>query len=295
MRFKVIVMPQEEFDAWVAAWNAPAAFDANPGTQGISEAPASLGACVACHNVNNAADARGNPIINAQTGIEAAYTTGPNLALFGCRESFAGGLMTTNEENLRAWLQNPDAVKDANLMGTVIKEGTLNDQQITELTAYLLALRMPDGSCPTDLANTDATGGVPAAPGGVPEGVATPAATPAPPATPAATPAATPDAAPEGGQDEAPATTVELSAPGIAWSTNELTVPQGGTIELFNDGSGGEHNFVIEGYNDDAPVDMPIGETVPWTVPADLAPGTYTYYCAIPGHRALMEGTITIT
>ena len=27
----------------------------------------------------------------------------------------------------------------------------------------------------------------------------------------------------------------------------------------------------------------------------DLQPGTYTYYCAIPGHRALMEGTITIT
>jgi azurin len=52
---------------------------------------------------------------------------------------------------------------------------------------------------------------------------------------------------------------------------------------------------VVEGYNDDAPVDMPIGETVPWTVPADLAPGTYTFYCAIPGHRALMEGTITIT
>jgi plastocyanin len=128
----------------------------------------------------------------------------------------------------------------------------------------------------------------------VPEGVATPAATPAPPATPAATPGA-PEATPEGDQGDAPATTVELSAPGISWSTYEITIPQGGVIELFNDGSGGEHNFVVEGYNDDAPVDMPIGEPVAWQVPADLAPGTYTFYCAVPGHRALMEGTLTVT
>jgi cytochrome c oxidase subunit 2 len=291
MRFKVIVMPQEEFDAWVAAWNAPAAYDANPATQGISEAPAALGACVACHSVSNAADARGNSLNNPATaGFEAAYTAGPNLTLIGCRESFAGGLMTTNEENLRAWLRDPSSVKEANLMGTVIKQGTLNDQQITELVAYLLALRLPDGSCPSDLANTDASGGVPAAPGGVPEGVATPAATPAPPATPAATPGATP----EGGQGS-PTAPVELSAPGIAWSTNELTVPQGGVIRLINDGSGGPHNFVIEGYNDDAPVDMPPGSQTDWTVPSDLAPGTYTFYCAVPGHRqAGMEGTITI-
>ncbi len=301
MRFKVIVMPQQEFDTWVAAWNAPAAVDTNPGTEGISEAPvgpgtidiseapAAIGACVACHNVNNATDSRGNPLANSPIGFTAPYTTGPNLTLFGCRESFAGGLMTTNEENLRAWLHDPDAVKESNLMGTVIKEGTLNDQQITELVAYLLALRLPDGSCPSDLANTDATGGVPAAPGGVPEGVTTPAATPAPPATPAATPGATP----EGGAGS-PTAPVELSAPGIAWSTNELTVPQGGVIRLINDGSGGPHNFAIEGYNDDAPVDMPPGSQTDWTVPADLAPGTYIFYCAIPGHRALMEGTITI-
>ena len=97
----------------------------------------------------------------------------------------------------------------------------------------------------------------------------------------------------EGGGEAAQ--TVELSAPGIAWSTNEITIPQGGVIKLINDGSGGPHNFVIEGYNDDAPVDMPAGSETDWTVPSDLAPGTYTFYCAIPGHRALMEGTITIT
>ncbi len=98
----------------------------------------------------------------------------------------------------------------------------------------------------------------------------------------------------DGGDAGGGGAVVELSAPGIAWSTNELTVPVGGTIRLINDGSGGEHNFVVENYNDDSPVDMPPGETVDWPIPGDLAAGTYTYYCAIPGHRALMEGTLTI-
>ena len=383
MRFKVIVMPQAEFDTWVAALNAPAAVDTNPGTVGISEAPAALGACVACHSVSNAADARGNPLNNpALSGFGAAYTTGPNLALFGCRESFAGGLMTTNEENLRAWLHNPDGVKEANLMGTVVKEGTLNDQQITELVAYLLALRLPDGSCPTDLSNTDATGGVAGRAGrragrrrhpgrdpraschpgrnagrnsggwsgfsyragsalgprhrlehlrdhdpagwgdralqrrerrgaqlrhrglqrrracghahrrdrlldrpdrsGSPANYTFYCAIPGHRALmegtitilPADAAAAPPADGPPPAEGEAPPAgeVVELSAPGIAWSTNEITIAQGGTINLFNDGSGGAHNFVVEGYNDDAPVDMPIGETVAWQVPADLAP-----------------------
>ncbi|MDQ3514936.1 MAG: c-type cytochrome [Chloroflexota bacterium] len=87
---------------------------------------------------------------------------------------------------------------------------------------------------------------------------------------------------------------VELSAPGIAWSDNDLVVVQGGTVRLINDGSGGAHNFIVEGYNDDAPVDMPVGSEVDWVVPADLAPGTYVFYCGIPGHRATMEGQITI-
>ncbi len=96
------------------------------------------------------------------------------------------------------------------------------------------------------------------------------------------------------GDAAAPTASVDLAAPSISWSTNELSVPVGGTINLINDGSGGAHNFVVEGYNDDAPVDMPPGSETPWVVPADLAPGTYTYYCAIPGHRALMEGTLTV-
>ncbi|MEJ7762883.1 MAG: plastocyanin/azurin family copper-binding protein [Thermomicrobiales bacterium] len=106
-------------------------------------------------------------------------------------------------------------------------------------------------------------------------------------------------AAPAAGGGEAPAAggggapPVLLEAVDIAWNQEALTVPVGGSIDLVNLGS--PHNFAIDGYNDDAPVDMPVGgEVVNWPIPADLGPGEYTYYCAIPGHRALMEGILTI-
>lgn len=147
--------------------------------------------------------------------------------------------------------------------------GTLNGEQIEEL---ILMIQNVDWNHVYNEAVAE-VGGYPTAP-----------ATEAPEAAEQAP-------TPAGGSDPA---AVELSAPGIQWSTNALTVPAGGTINLFNDGSGGPHNFVIEGYNDDAPVDMPIGETVAYTVPPELAPGEYVYYCAVPGHRATMEGTLTI-
>jgi hypothetical protein len=98
-----------------------------------------------------------------------------------------------------------------------------------------------------------------------------------------------------GGEAPAGGEVVELASPGISWSTNEITIARGGTIHLINDGSGGPHNFIIEGYNDDAPVDMPAPSEVDWVVPDDVPTGPHTFYCGIPGHRALMEGTITIT
>lgn len=152
--------------------------------------------------------------------------------------------------------------------------GELNDEQIEEL---VLMIQNVDW----DLVYNEA---IEANDGAYPE----------PPAVEAAEETAA-EGTQTGDGDAAASTVVELSAPGISWSTNELTVPVGGTINLINDGSGGPHNFIIEGYNDDAPVDMPAGSETPWTVPDDLAPGTYTFYCGIPGHRATMEGTITIT
>jgi plastocyanin/mono/diheme cytochrome c family protein len=88
---------------------------------------------------------------------------------------------------------------------------------------------------------------------------------------------------------------IQINAVGLEWQPDVVQVPVGGTIQLVNDGSGGFHTFVIEGYNDDAPVDMPVGETIEWQVPDDLPPGEYTFYCSVPGHaEAGMVGSITI-
>lgn len=65
------------------------------------------------------------------------------------------------------------------------------------------------------------------------------------------------------------------------------------TVELTSEPSV-EHTFVIEGINADEPVtEAPAGETATETV--TLEPGSYTFYCSVPGHRAAgMEGTLTV-
>jgi plastocyanin len=97
--------------------------------------------------------------------------------------------------------------------------------------------------------------------------------------------------------DDEAAAEVELEAFDIGWTQTELTVSKGGAITMVNTGSA-PHNFAIDGYrNDEVLEDLPVdGEPVTWQVPDDLEPGTYTFYCEIPGHRAQgMEGTLTVT
>ncbi len=147
MRFTIIVEPQEEFDAWVAAYNNERpATDAKPETGDVADAPAAFGACLACHAVNNT-----NAVV-AQAGMASnpySQGAGPNLTLFGCRDFIGAGVLANNKENLRTWLRNPGGVKEGNYMALLIKEGTLNDAQIEELSDYLLSLK-PAAGCPED-------------------------------------------------------------------------------------------------------------------------------------------------
>lgn len=64
------------------------------------------------------------------------------------------------------------------------------------------------------------------------------------------------------------------------------------TFELVNEG-GVVHNVAIEELDDVVVVEAQPGQRE--VGPIDLPPGTYTYYCAIPGHRELgMEGTVLV-
>jgi hypothetical protein len=63
------------------------------------------------------------------------------------------------------------------------------------------------------------------------------------------------------------------------------------TIELANESSI-PHNVAIEGGGDEESPTV-TGESTSLTV--DLQPGTYTFYCSVPGHReGGMEGTLTV-
>nr|MDQ3044624.1 c-type cytochrome [Chloroflexota bacterium] len=151
--------PVDEFYTWVNQWRT-ASTTAGPGstTGDLARVPNSFGICLACHKIN------GTTANVAPDGIESPPTSGPNLTLFGCRETLAAGLLVNNEENLRAWLRDPGAIKEDNWMATVIQPGTLSEEQIDELVEYLYTLRPAEGC---------AGGG---APGVVSGAVATPAA-----------------------------------------------------------------------------------------------------------------------
>lgn len=115
---------------------------------------------------------------------------------------------------------------------------------------------------------------------------------------PAVYPTAPPQETPEQQQQAAQppadaqvAVTLEAQDP-FAWSVNELTVRPGDTIQVTNVGAA-EHNFYVDELGIEQ--DLPNGEAVLITIPADAQPGQFEFYCDVAGHReAGMVGTITI-
>ena len=71
------------------------------------------------------------------------------------------------------------------------------------------------------------------------------------------------------------------------------SLPPGDHVfELVNEG-GLEHTVTIEELDDRTVVEAAGGETA--TGGVALEPGTYTFYCSVPGHReAGMEGTLEV-
>lgn len=74
----------------------------------------------------------------------------------------------------------------------------------------------------------------------------------------------------------------------------EQVSAEAGTVDfsLVNTGAV-EHDLVIEEAGDAHVAHASPGETVTGSI--ELEPGTYTYYCSVPGHRAAMEGTLEVS
>ena len=95
----------------------------------------------------------------------------------------------------------------------------------------------------------------------------------------------------EGGGDAAGE--VQFVAEDIKFASAPSTVPAGMvTFELVNDG-GAPHDVTIEEMGDETVVKADGGKSA--TGEVELEPGTYTYFCSVPGHRSAgMEGTFTV-
>ncbi len=80
----------------------------------------------------------------------------------------------------------------------------------------------------------------------------------------------------------------------LAFDTTTLTSKPGKVTIDFDNPAALEHNVAIEQNGKQIAVSETLAEGKT-SVTADLAPGTYTFLCTIPGHaEAGMEGTLTV-
>jgi len=130
MRLRVRAVSPAEFDRWVREQQAAAAEPTDPdaiaGKQLFADGDllGNANVCISCHAI------RGFP--------EASGRIGPDLTHFASREMFAGYILETNEQNVHDWIRNTRALKPGVQMP--VFEGLLTDEQIRQLTAYIMSL-----------------------------------------------------------------------------------------------------------------------------------------------------------
>jgi cytochrome c oxidase subunit 2 len=116
---RVSVDTPDEFDAWVRGQRAPAVEDESAiAGRRVFETTA----CINCHTVR---------------GTAASGRFGPDLTHLMSRATIASGAAENTPENLRVWLENPDAIKPRSLMPAM----KLSDAELDALVRYMRSLR----------------------------------------------------------------------------------------------------------------------------------------------------------
>jgi cytochrome c oxidase subunit 2 len=119
MRIKVVVDSQEDFKAWVANQQKPAA---QPQTADEQAGLKILqGTCASCHSLDP---------------NEKEAKVGPNLAHVYSRSEFAGSTFELTDDNLRRWLKDTQSMKPGNDM-----QITMLPKEIDQVMAYLKLLK----------------------------------------------------------------------------------------------------------------------------------------------------------
>lgn len=119
MLIRVYADTPDQFDQWIKDQQHKAIDDprVDDGRQVFEH-----NACISCHTIN---------------GTVATGTFGPNLTHIASRETIASGSVMNNEENLRAFIDNPSHFKPGVLMPAM----HLNDHDLNAVTAYLMTLK----------------------------------------------------------------------------------------------------------------------------------------------------------
>jgi cytochrome c oxidase subunit 2 len=122
MLLRVYVQPREEFDRWVQEQTQPVRQSPVDLTISNGRRVFESTACVNCHTVS---------------GTSANGRFGPDLTHLMSRDTIAAGAVTNTPENLRQWIQNPNAIKPGSKMPAM----GLSDQDVDALAAFLETLR----------------------------------------------------------------------------------------------------------------------------------------------------------
>ncbi|HSL56841.1 MAG TPA: cytochrome c oxidase subunit II [Acidimicrobiales bacterium] len=136
MRMRVVALPPDEYDAWVAEQLEPAPTPATAAEQRGQEVY--IGNCASCHQMNGLAEPEVVPLV---AGVA------PNLTHFATRNAYAGGIYelyrpdgSVDRNQLEAWIRNAPAEKAMSPDdGRGMPALGLSEAQIDDLVDYLLA------------------------------------------------------------------------------------------------------------------------------------------------------------
>lgn len=123
MRVKVFALSQDEWQAWMAAQQAPAA---EPATELARQGQQLFTAkgCAGCHAIE---------------GTNAQGRLGPNLTHFASRTTIAA-IMPQTDKNLGNWIYNSELLKPGNIMWQTMRDVPLSSDEVNALVAYLNTL-----------------------------------------------------------------------------------------------------------------------------------------------------------
>jgi plastocyanin len=117
--------------------------------------------------------------------------------------------------------------------------------------------------------------------------------------TPASTPATTPSttsSTPATGASEGQKLSLEADSGGqLSYNPTSLSAKAGAVSIDFTNASPVGHNVTVESSSGETVGATPTFQGGSKTVTLNLKPGTYKFFCSVPGHRqAGMEGTLTV-